>query len=93
MKVGMLVKTSDWRDITLYPDEETANLIMYANMMDPVRKAAWAARHGVQIHNLTENIPLLILRMGEDPRLIEVLAGDKKGWMIRRPTMIFRRVK
>lgn len=89
----MLVKTSDWRDITLYPDEETANEIMYANVMDHARKAAWAQKHGVQIHNLTENIPLLVIRMGEDPRFVEVLAGDKKGWMIKYPTMIFRRVK
>lgn len=93
MKVGMLVKTSDWRYITLYPDEETANEIMYANLTDPARKVAWAQKHGVQIHNLTEDVPLLVLRMGEDPRFVEVLAGDKKGWMIKYPTMIFRRVK
>ena len=83
----MLVKTSDWRHITLYPDEETALSMMFAPPGGP-----GVSRHRPG-HNLTENIPLLVLCMGEDPRLVEVLAGDKKGWMIRRPTMIFRRVK
>lgn len=91
MKVGMLVKTSDWRYITLYPDEETALTMMFA----PPGMPAAHRRGGRSIpaYTLTENIPLLILRMGEDPRLMEVLAGDKKGWMVKYPTMIFRRVK
>lgn len=86
MKVGMLVKTSDWRYITLYPDEETALSMMFAPHGMPVARRPPA-------YTLPENIPLLVLRMGEDPRFVEVLAGDKKGWMIKYPTMIFRRVK
>ena len=92
MKVGMLVKTSDWRYITLYPDEETALTMMFA----PPGSPAVSFRRGPQripAYTLTENIPLLILRVGEDPRLVEVLAGDKKGWMVKYPTMIFRKVK
>lgn len=86
MKVGMLVKTSDWRYITLYPDEETALSMMFAPHGMPGGRRPPA-------YTLPENIPLLVLRMGEDPRLVEVLAGDRKGWMVKYPTMIFRRVK
>ena len=88
----MLVKTSDWRYITLYPDEETALSMMFALPGATFALPGPGARHRLG-HNLTENIPLLILRVGEDPRLVEVLAGDKKGWMVKYPTMIFRRVK
>lgn len=91
MKVGILVKTSDWRYITLYPDEETALTMMFAPPGMPA--APRRGRRSTPAYTLTENIPLLILRMGEDPRLVEVLAGDKKGWMVKYPTMIFRRVK
>lgn len=77
----------------LFPDEELAIENMFSALGGQNAAAALTMRYRRSVKYLTENIPLLILRMGEDPRLIEVLAGDKKGWMIRRPTMIFRRVK
>ena len=93
MKVGMLVKTSDWRSIMLFPDEELAIENMFSALGGQNTATALTMRYRRPVEYLTEDIPLLVLNIGEDPRLIEVLAGDKKGWMIRRPTMIFRRVK
>lgn len=93
MKVGMLVKTSDWRNIMLFPDEELAIENMFSAVSGPNTAAAMTIRYRKPVECLMENIPLLVLNIGEDPRLVEVLAGDKKGWMIRRPTMIFRKVK
>lgn len=77
----------------LFPDEELAIENMFSALGGQNAATALTMRYRRSVKYLTENIPLLILRVGEDPRLIEVLAGDKKGWMIRRPTMIFRRVK
>lgn len=94
MKVGMLVKTGQWKYVMLYPDEETAISVMYSFPMGHVMANSWARKFNIEIHSLTKNVPLLILRMGVvDDRLMEVLAGDRKGWMIRYPNMEFQEIK
>lgn len=87
MVVGSLVRTSDC--LALYPSEGAALRYMFSPVMDP----AWIAKNRKHCSLVKEDVPLLVLRNGSDARLVEVLAGDQKGWIIRYPTMIFRKVR
>ena len=74
-----------------YPDPETAGCLasavarrLAADAIDAEAAAAaaafWSNRFGKPVSYAEKNIPLLILNNKE--KYVEVLAGDRKGWII-----------
>jgi hypothetical protein len=69
----------------LYPDKEGA--IAAADHFATVHHAAsttayWTRKLGKLILYVEKNVPLLVLTVEE--KYVEVLAGDRKGWIVYR---------
>ena len=81
LEVGKLYQCKDYF-LLLYPDPETADAARVPLGGGEVAAAAafWSKRFGKPVLFSEKNIPLLILNDKEE--YVEVLAGDKKGWII-----------
>ena len=86
LEVGKLY-TCEKYCLMLYPDPETADVrsALEAGGRSALDAAAasaayWSKRFGKPISYAEKNIPLLVLNNEE--KYVEVLAGDKKGWII-----------
>jgi hypothetical protein len=68
--------------LLLYPDPETATAAGSSDVRADAADAAdyWSNRFGKPVLYAKKNIPLLILNNRE--KYVEVLAGDRKGWII-----------
>jgi hypothetical protein len=80
LEIGKLYACKEYY-LMIYPDQETA----YAEHAATDRAADftaafWSKRFGKPVLFSEKNIPLLILNNKE--KYIEVLAGEKKGWII-----------
>lgn len=86
-KVGKLYICEEYF-LLLFPDPETASLAalrlyLFAAPQGAVTAAtadAWSNRFGKPVLYAKKNIPLLSLNNKE--KYVEVLAGDRKGWII-----------
>ena len=84
LEVGKLYQCKDYF-LLLYPDPDTAALGHYvavdAALADPEQIAAhWSNQLGKPVRYVDKNIPILVLNSKE--KFYEVLAGDRKGWII-----------
>ena len=97
LKVGKLYICEEYF-LMLYPDQETAAAAIHADFAVTTAAerrgraacgggasasavaAYWSKRFGKPVLFSEKNIPLLILNDKEE--YVEVLAGDKKGWII-----------
>ena len=81
LEVGKLYQCKDYF-LLLYPDPETADAARVPLGGGEVVAAAafWSKRFGKPVLFSEKNIPLLILNDKEE--YVEVLAGDRKGWII-----------
>ena len=86
LKIGKLY-TSEEYFLLLFPDPDTAYAEHAAHVAGYIEASAyWSAylsnRFGKPFSYTEKNIPLLILNSKEN--FYEVLAGDRKGWIIYR---------
>ena len=83
LKVGKLYICEEYF-LMLYPDQETAAAACghLARTADAAILAAafWSKRFGKPVSYAEKNVPLLPLNNKE--KYVEVLAGDRKGWII-----------
>ena len=82
MKTGKLYICEEYF-LLLYPDPETA--AAGATAVGGTAEAAaaadyWSNRFGKPVYYAEKKVPLLVLNNKKE--YIEVLAGDKKGWII-----------
>ena len=83
LELGKLYRCEEYF-LLLYPDPETA-VAALALSYQPSHAAAgsasyWSNQLGKPVLFLDKNIPLLVLNSKE--KFYEVLAGDKKGWIV-----------
>jgi hypothetical protein len=93
LKVGKLYQCKDYF-LMFYPDPETAAIALAAGGAAAVRAAArrpgaaafsdafWSNRLGKPVFYIEKNIPFLVLNSKEKFYEVEVLVGDRKGWII-----------
>ena len=81
LEVGKLYQCKDYF-LLLYPDPETADAarVPFGGGEVVAAAAFWSKRFGKPVLFSEKNIPLLVLNNKEE--YIEVLIGDKKGWII-----------
>ena len=83
LEVGKLYLCEDY-SLLLYPDPETAAAagLTLATAATPADAAGayWTRKLGKSVSYTDKNIPLLSLNNKE--KYVEVLAGDRKGWII-----------
>jgi len=83
LEVGKLYSCSEYF-LMLYPDKDTASSAagMNATATAATTSAAayWSKKFGKSVSYCNPQTPLLVLSVKE--KYIEVLAGDKKGWII-----------
>lgn len=89
-KVGKLYRSKK-HFFLLFPDSKAAvfarhgHTILQDHDLHADEAAYWSRRCRKPVSYTEKNIPLLILNtkiMKTKPDLIEVLAGDKKGWIV-----------
>ena len=82
-KVGKLYLCEEYF-LLLYPDQEDAAAAAHyhaaARTSAAVQSTYWTRKLGKPVLYVKKNIPLLILNNRE--KYVEVLAGDRKGWII-----------
>jgi hypothetical protein len=80
MKIGKLYSYSE-PFLMLYPDKETAVKVRRdCGPREILAPAYYSKRFGKPVSTLEPKTPLLVLNT--DRKYVEVLAGDKKGWII-----------
>jgi len=83
IEVGKLYSCSEYF-LLLYPDKDTAAAKLGAAAAAPIGAAApaayWTRELGKPVSYCNPQTPLLVLSVKE--KYIEVLAGDKVGWII-----------
>lgn len=80
LEVGKLY-TSEEYFLLFFPDQETAAAVDAHRAPGAAAAAAyWSKRFGKPISYVEKNVPLLMLNSKD--KCVEVLAGDKKGWII-----------
>jgi hypothetical protein len=83
LKVGKLYRCSEYF-LSLFPDKEAAAASPQCGSADAGSAAAyasaWSRELGKPVIYAEKNIPLLVLNNRE--KYVEVLAGDRKGWII-----------
>ena len=107
LEVGKLY-TSEEHFLMLYPDQKTAAAAdpaggrgrrawatAYSKGVRTVPLAAegaayWSNRFGKPVSYTEKNIPLLVLNNEEN--LYEVLAGDRKGWIVYQDWLKIREI-
>lgn len=82
LKVGKLYSCSEYY-LMLYPDKATAAAVAPASAPADARlimtAAYWTRELGKPVNYCDPKTPLLIL--SADKEYVEVLAGDKRGWI------------
>lgn len=82
-KVGKLYICEEYF-LLLYPDPDTALAGAIADLFSPVPAVAhaafWTRKLGKSVSYTEKKVPLLVLNNRE--KYVEVLAGDRKGWII-----------
>ena len=85
--------------LLLFPDQETAVAAAHrwvtaagaaAAPQAPIAAAYWSKRFGKAVSYAEKNVPLLPLNNKEE--YVEVLAGDKKGWIIFKDWLKIREI-
>ena len=97
LEIGKLYQCKDY-NLLLYPDPETAADAAAVADVASVPTAAtaaagavyWSKRFGKNVSYAEKNIPLLVLNNKEE--YIEVLSGDKKGWIIYLDWLNFKEI-
>ena len=80
LKVGKLYSCPEY-SLFLYPDKDTAAAAGPAVPSAGAAEAAyWSRKLGKPVICTEKNIPLLVLN--NEGKYVEVLAGDRKGWII-----------
>jgi len=94
LEIGKLYRCEEYF-LMLYPDCETAagpalagapvhersGRLIGRNVAEAAA-AYWSNRSGKPVSFLEKNMPLLVLSFKGKGKYIEVLAGDKKGWIV-----------
>lgn len=81
-EVGNLYSCSEYF-LLLYPDKDTAAAVgtdAATSSPDGGAAAYWSKKFGKSVSYCNPKTPLLVLAVEE--KYVEVLAGDKKGWII-----------
>ena len=91
LEVGKLYQCKDY--LLLYPDPDTAARAMCIALDHaPASDAAhWSTLLGKPVFYTEKNIPLLVLNSKE--KYIEVLAGDKTGWIVCNKWLKIKEIK
>ena len=90
LEVGKLYSCSKYF-LLLYPDKETAAHAGDAAAAGASAHAAyWTRELGKPVIYADKNIPLLVLNTKGE--YIEVLAGDKKGWIVYRDRLDIKEI-
>jgi hypothetical protein len=92
LEVGKLYSCEDYF-LMFYPDKDTARAgaaAAAARLARAADAAFWTRRLRKPVSYLEKNISLLVLNMEEN--FVEVLAGDKKGWIIYEGWLKFREI-
>jgi hypothetical protein len=81
LEVGKLYSCSKYF-LLLYPDTDSASLAFEAGKISEPFYAAsyWSKQFGKSVSYCNPKTPLLVLAVEE--KYIEVLVGDKRGWII-----------
>ena len=81
LEVGKLYSCSKYF-LLLYPDKDTASVVDHAATSSPDGRADayWSKKFGKSVSYCNPKTPLLVLAVEE--KYVEVLVGDKKGWII-----------
>jgi hypothetical protein len=105
LKVGKLYICEEYF-LLLYPDQEAAVPPAVARRshaasapavpaasadIAAARAAYWSSRLGKPVLYTEKNIPLLVLNREEE--YIEVLVGDRKGWIIFQDWLVLKEIK
>jgi hypothetical protein len=88
IEVGKLYSCSVYF-LSLFPDKETAAAVATATpaatataTATATHAAYWSRKLGKPVIYADKNIPLLVLNTEGEGEYVEVLAGDRKGWII-----------
>ena len=86
LEVGKLYICEKYH-LLFYPDPDTADFAVApaacpADAFASAVVAFWSERLGKPVSCVEKNIPLLVLNNKEE--YVEVLAGDREGWIIYR---------
>ena len=83
IEVGKLYRCSEYF-LLLFPDKDTASAVVtdaaFTASAVPVAAAYWSKKFDKPVSYCNPKTPLLVLSVNE--KYVEVLAGDKKGWII-----------
>lgn len=101
MKVGKIYM-SDQQHLCLYPDRESAVEVEEVGCGDPYRCGAtslacteisaffWSRKLGKPVHCIKICVSFLVLH--KDRSIVEVLVGERKGFILYRKWMILKEV-
>jgi len=97
LEVGKLYRCSEYF-LLLFPDKDTAAAAVAALWQcttpapdaSPIGAAYWTRELGKPVIYADKNIPLLVLNTKGE--YIEVLAGDKKGWIVYRDRLDIKEI-
>ena len=94
LEVGKLYSCSEYF-IMLYPDKDTAAANLGAATEDAraaaVPAAYWTRELGKPVSYCNPKTPLLVLSV--DKKYVEVLAGDRKGWIINENWFELKKIR
>ena len=90
LEIGKLYCCEDYY-LMLYPDKTTADAGAAAAHARPSSAAYWSRELSKPVYCVEKNIPLLILN--SKGKYIEVLAGDKKGWIINEDFLYLKEIR
>ena len=81
LKIGKLYSSEEYC-LLLYPDKGTATGHAGADRHDVASALAthWTKQLGKPVSYLEKSTPILVLNM--EKNFVEVLGGDRKGWII-----------
>ena len=89
LDVGKLYSCSKYF-LMLYPDKKTAADRFAAAPAAAPAAAFWSKRLGKPVSYCDPETPLLVLSVKE--KYVEVLAGDRKGWIINEDWLAIKEI-
>ena len=91
LELGKLYRCEEYH-LMLYPDQETAAEAEPASLAAGwgADAAYWSEQFGKPVSYAEKNIPLLVLNNKEE--YVEVLAGDRKGWIVYQDWLKIREI-
>ncbi len=95
-EVGKLYMSDGRYSFVIYPEEAIAiecMILRYTSLTNR-RTAMLLSQHwGKPFYCVDGEFPIFVLRNGiDDDRIVEILYGDKRGWLVQHSDLVFELV-